>query len=148
MPKIVITDVPGLDGEYEFDMNFTYRDFRTIKQVSGVRANEVMDALQAGDLDIIIALAEIALRRAGKVHSVDELLDADASTGSITLDVSDMEAEENPPPLEPELRSNDERTSSGNGTNGVTEDSPETLIREGSGTPQQVSTSAHLTSTT
>ena len=148
MPKIVITNVPGLDGEYELDMNFTYRDFRTIKQVAGVRANEVMDALNAGDLDVIIALAEIALRRAGKAHQLDELLDADASDASISIDVSDMEVDESPPPLEPEQRSNDERQSSGHSTNGVTEASQEMLIHEDSGTPPQDSTSVRPISTT
>ena len=34
MPKVVIKDVPGLDGEYELDLTFTHRDFRTIKQIA------------------------------------------------------------------------------------------------------------------
>ena len=88
-----------------------------------------MDAINAGDLDIIVALAEIALQRSGKPHSVEQLWDSEA--GSITLDVSaDEEVEEEiPPPSEPvdEPRTSDEPASSGIATNGSTEHSPETV---------------------
>ena len=109
MPKVVIKDVPGLDGEYELDLTFTHRDFRTIKQTAGVRANEVMDAINAGDLDIIVALAEIALQRSGKPHSVEQLWDSEA--GSITLDVSADEEveEETPSSVRARRRAKDER---------------------------------------
>jgi hypothetical protein len=146
MPKIIINDVPGLDGEYDLDMTFTHRDFHTIKQVAGIRANEVQGALEAGDMDIIVAMAEIALRRAGKVHLVDQLWDAEA--GSITLDVEDLEEDASPPPQEPEPRSDDERSSSGISTNGDTDASPETSIPDSSGIPRLGSTSGQLTSTT
>lgn len=149
MPKIILTGIPGLDGEYELDMNFTYRDFRTIKQVAGVRANEVQDALAGGDTDLIVALAEIALRRAGKQHSVDELLDAEA--GAITLDADDMaEADAGPPAVSSgdEPRSEPESRTSGSSTNGATEPSPETSKDDSSGTPRLVSSSVLPTSTT
>ena len=150
MPKVVIKDVPGLDGEYELDLTFTHRDFRTIKQIAGVRANEVMDSINAGDLDIIVALAEIAIQRSGKPHSVDQLWDAEA--GSITLDVSADEMEEDtlPPPSEPvdEPRTSDEPVSSGIATNGSTEHSPETVTLDSSGTPLRGATYGPPTSTT
>jgi hypothetical protein len=146
MPKIIISNVPGLEGEYDLDMSFTHRDFRTIKQVAGVRANEVSEALNAGDLDIIVAMAEIALVRAGKVHSLDQLWDSEA--GAITLDVADMEdAPDDPPPSGDEPKSDAVRLSSGVDTNGDTESSPVTLIREDSGTQPQVSMSDQVTST-
>lgn len=140
MPKVIIKDVLGLDGEYEFDFNFTHRDFRTIKQVANVRANEVEEALAAGDLDIIVAIAEIALGRNGVPHSLEQLWDSPA--GSITLDVTDLEEAEDPPLPEDEPSSADERPSSGEPTNGSTESSPETLMLVNSGTPQPASTSA------
>ena len=147
MPKIIITGVPGVDGEYDFDMTFTHRDFHTIKQVAGVRANEVQDALEGGDLDIVVAMAEIALRRAGVAHSVDDLWDAEA--GAITLDVADVEETDVdiPPSPEDEPRSDDEKPSSGHATNGATEPSPETSTLADSGIPLPESTSDRLTST-
>ena len=139
MPKIVITGAPGLDGEYPLDLVFTHRDFRTIKQVAGVRANEVMDAINAGDLDIIVALAEVALRRAGKSHSIEDLWDSEA--GNISLDVTDTEEDpENPPLLAEDEKSDGDIESSGNGMSRSTELSPETSSPDSSGTPLQVST--------
>ena len=150
MPKIVITDIAGLDGEYDLDMSFTHRDFHTIKQVAGVRANEVTEALEAGDVDIIVAMAEIALRRAGKVHTLDQLWDSEA--GGIVLNVEDLEEETeahpSPPRPEPddEPRPSSETSGSGPPTNGATDASPVTSIPRASGTPQPASTFDHLTS--
>jgi len=139
MPKIVINDIPDLAGEYDLDLNFTHRDFRTIKQVAGVRANEVMDAIEAGDLDVVVALAEIALQKAGKPHSVEQLWDATA--GSLVLDFGDLEeAEDGPPPSADEPRSDVGSASSGASTSDDTEPFPVTFPQLGSGTPQQVST--------
>lgn len=142
MPKIVIENVPGLDGEYPLNLVFTHRDFRTIKEVANVRANEVMDAINAGDLDIIVALAEIALRRAGRSHSIEDLWDSEA--GSISLDVTDVEEDPaNPPPLESDRKSVGGNESSGNGTSKSTEPFPATSSPASSGTPLQVSTFDH-----
>jgi hypothetical protein len=118
--------------------------------VAGVRANEVTDALEAGDVDIIVAMAEIALRRAGKVHSIDQLWDSTA--GGIVLNVEDLEeeAEARPSPPRPEPDDEPSRSSetSGSGppTNGVTDASPATPIRPDFGTPQPASISDQLTS--
>jgi hypothetical protein len=145
MPKIVITGVPGIDGEYPLELVFTHRDFRTIKQVAGVRASEVMEAINAGDLDVIVALAEIAMRRSGKAHNIDDLWDSEA--GSISLDVTDEE--DAVPPPQPAVSEN----GAGNEPSGVvtslsTADSPETSSPPDSGIPEPVSTSDPLTSTT
>ncbi len=145
MPSIKITGVPGLDGEYPLDLTFTHRDFRTIKQVAGVRANEVMDAINAGDLDIIVALAEIAMRRAGKSHSIEDLWDSEA--GSVVLDVEEEEAS---PPTQPVVENGNEPSSkpSGEDSSSFTEHSPETSSPLSSGTPEPVSISDPETSTT
>ncbi len=66
--------------------------------MTGVRANEVQDALEAGDMDVIVAMAAIAMRRAGKLYDVEELWDTEA--GSIMLS-SDDEVE-SAPPTEPQ----------------------------------------------
>ena len=138
MPKIIIEGVPGLDGEYEFATTFTHRDFRTIKKLTDLRANEVMDSLNAGDMDLVVALAEIALQRAGVVHDIDQLWDAEA--GSITMEFADDEVEEIPPltapPSDDETSSGAEIRSSGDGTSSATEPSPEMWTPNGSGTPE------------
>lgn len=98
MPKIIIRDLAPLDGEYEFEMSrFKGTDLRIIKQIAGVRGNELEEALQAGDYDLVIAFAAIALSRAGKTVTPEQLLEADV--GSITIDYSDdtEEVEERPP---------------------------------------------------
>jgi len=139
MPKIIIDiGVAGLDGEYEFATTFTHRDFRTIKKLTDLRANEVMDSLNAGDMDLIVALAEIALQRHGVEHNVEDLWDAEA--GTITMQLSDDEVEVVPPttesPSSDEESSDSELTTSGSDTRSATDTSPEMLSPNGSGTPE------------
>lgn len=82
MDKIVISNVPPYDGEYEVDVSyFTNRELHEIKRLTGVRAGELQDAFDAGDSDLIVAIAAIALKRAGK-QVVDDLL-WDAEAGSV-----------------------------------------------------------------
>lgn len=130
MPKLIISNVPGLDGEYELDLAFSHRDFRTIKQIAGVRANEVMDAIEAGDLDIIVALAEIAITRTGKPHSIEQLWDSTA--GSIVFDVEDLEDDAAPPPIVNAGGSADASETSGVSTSNGSDSFPE------NGTPVSV----------
>lgn len=99
MPKIVVDSADTLAGEYELDLShFTHREWSIIKREAGVRAGEFWDALNAGDADVILALAVVAMRRAGKDPSryeIDALWDTDA--GKITLDASDVEDDADPP---------------------------------------------------
>lgn len=147
MPKIVLTNVYNLDGEYDLELVFTHRDFHTIKQIAGVRANEVMDSINAGDMDVLVALAAIALRRANKQFVVNQLWDTEA--GSITLDLTaeEQEAEANPPPIELEPRNGDGKSSGGETSRTSTVPSPETFPVLDSGTPEPVTDSDRLTST-
>lgn len=137
MPKIVIKDILGLEGEYDLDLEFTNRDFRIIKQTAGVRANEIEDAISAGDIDVYVALAVIALRRAGKEHLVDDLLDA--KVGSIRLVDEEEAVPETPPSAEDEPRNGHAPTSSGVGSSGDTVRFPETSTPPGSGIRQPAS---------
>jgi hypothetical protein len=67
---ITIKGVLGLDGEYELDWStLNGLELRTIKRVSGVRANELDSALVAGDWDVQVAVTMIALKRSGKDHA-------------------------------------------------------------------------------
>lgn len=85
--KIVIEDVPPYDGEYEFEGAFTNRELHIIKRISGVRAGELEEASTAMDSDLLVAIAVVLLRRAGKLprHVPDEAVELfwEAEAGSI-----------------------------------------------------------------
>lgn len=129
MPNVII-DTPRIKGTYPLDLVFTHRDFSLIKRVAGVRANEVMDALNAGDLDIVVAVAMIALRRSTVPFHEDDLWDAPA--GSITLEIEEDDAV--PPAQEPPSESDDERRPSGDSSRRTGEHSPEKSRAKPSGT--------------
>lgn len=84
--KLTVTGLGKLDGDYPFDYvgmmamghpeQLTNREGRTIKRMSGVRAGELNDALEAGDTDVLVALAKIILERAGRYVDEDALWDA------------------------------------------------------------------------
>jgi hypothetical protein len=85
MDKIAITGIGrAYDGEYDFDPSyFTNKELHTIKRMTGVRAGEIQAAFGAGDNDMIVAFASIALERAGK--SVYEETLWNAKVGCIEL---------------------------------------------------------------
>lgn len=100
--RVEIKGAPPFDGEYEIDAErLTNRDYHTIKQVSGLRANEILEALEAGDLDVLVALAVCALYRAGHKDTkmtAERLLDSES--GGITVYADDeKEVEEEPGPF-------------------------------------------------
>ena len=135
MPKITIAGLPGADGEYLLDLArpFTYRESHMIKEIAGVRALEMEEAMTAGDSDLIIALTKIALDRAGRSDVSAEML-MDAQVGGIQFGPTDEEAkadeeEKQVPPMSA-LETPDEPSSSATPseptTNGDSEVSPET----------------------
>jgi hypothetical protein len=135
MPQIKIEGVPPYDGEYELDMNFTNRDLHTIKQISGVRAGDLNDALEHKDLDLVVALAVNALRRAGKPIDMDVLWDSEA--GKILL-VADDDADPPPQPNgQPNGKPNEPPGSSGN-TGPVTGDASPESDPSSTGSPDSV----------
>jgi hypothetical protein len=139
VPNVTIKNLYNLDGEYPLDLVFTHRDFRDIKRIAGVRANEVMESINAGDLDVIVALCAIALRRAQKQFDIEQLWDAEA--GNITLDLTgDEEEAEAPLVPENEPESAEDRNSSGSTTNGLTDVSQEIVSPHPSGIPEQAPT--------
>ena len=97
MAKILIeSDNPNLNGSFEFDPSyFTNRELHTLKQEAKVRAGEIMDAFAAGDTDLLVVFAHIALRRAGRDIPIDALWDLEA--GKITFDVGEKAADVRPP---------------------------------------------------
>lgn len=66
-----------IDGrEYPLSLEFTNRDLHTIKQIAGVRPAEIQDAMASGDVDVFVALAVCALRKAGATRpTLEELWD-------------------------------------------------------------------------
>lgn len=93
--KIVIDGVDGLDGEYPIDLSyFTSRELHAIKKLTGLRVGELDDAMAAGDSDVLVAFAVLALQRNDKRVDEDALWDAPA--GSVTIVVG----EDDTPPLE------------------------------------------------
>ena len=84
--------VAGTD--YPLDMQLTGREIQLIKRVSGVRMAELEAALDAGDYDVLIAFAAIALQRAGKPVDVDALLDA--PFGHVEFVVEEVDAPARP----------------------------------------------------
>lgn len=99
MAKVIIEN-----EEYPLDLSyFTNRELHMIKKETGIRAGELYSSFDAGDTDLLVALAMIAVRRAGKPVESDELWDLPA--GKITLDVTDEEADASPPDETPSASS-------------------------------------------
>ena len=109
MSKLVIAQVPGVDGSYEFDFEerpFTNGELHMIKTTAGVRAGEIEEAFDKGDNDMMVALALIVLKRHGKVIPHDALWDAPA--GCLTFEMDDVaEDDAVPPPSGPAVNVSD-----------------------------------------
>lgn len=94
--KIVVKDLAPYDGEYPFEGDFTMRELHTIKRISGIRAGELDEALNAGDTDILVAITVIAMERAGQKGIEDDIWNA--KPGSITyVGEAEPEADVRPP---------------------------------------------------
>lgn len=139
--KLIVTGFGALDGEYPFDLialmseghpdALTYREWHRIKTVSGVRAGEFIDAWDAGDLSLQMAVATIVLARRGKNVSEADMWDAPGtSTLRFVIDIdarTEGDDDDVPPPPEPlatEATGSSER--SGGESSRATSGSPET----------------------
>lgn len=71
--KMILKDVGPHDGEYEIDFDQPYNgdEWHFIKQVSGVRMGEWESAMDAGDYDVLLAIAVLQLKREGKITDRD-----------------------------------------------------------------------------
>lgn len=96
MPKLVVNGVPPYDGEYEI-APITLGAARDIKRISGVRAGELNEALEAGDTDVLVAMAVITLQQNGFPQvTADELFETEA--GKILIEESEADRSEDRPP--------------------------------------------------
>ena len=105
--KIRINKIPPYDGEYELDWDspFTSREWRWVRQISGCRPMTMLDALGEGDPDVVIAVAVVAMHRAGKINRdqvlevADRMADAPFDGSHIDLELGTEEDDAGPPEL-------------------------------------------------
>lgn len=119
MAAIIISGIPPWDGRYELnDFSFTNRELFEIKKLSGIRAGELWEALEAGDTAAFVGVAAVAMARNGKVVDPDDLWGGEL--GSISLDFGDQEgapADADPPsPIVGASERSDSTDSSGGGS--------------------------------
>jgi hypothetical protein len=142
--RIEVT-LAGYNGEYEIDWEGappTGDELHQIKQFSGVRAGEVGEGLRAGDYDLIVILAVIAMQRAGKFKTLqvlDVAADLRSRPAGFIRYVADMEDEAEDPQRAPASESDEsgddgaKLTSSGLSSENGSESPAE--IPEPTGTP-------------
>jgi hypothetical protein len=137
MAKITLKDVPPYDGEYGFDVEREYsgHELHLIKNVAGLRLNEIQDAAKAGDYDLFVSLATIVLWREGKVKREEAAAVADvllaAKTGSLTFDFEEEDAR---PPDETTPKPDESSTPLSATSNGHSED-PQEITQVATGNP-------------
>lgn len=97
---------PRLDGTYKFDESyFTNRELHAIRELTGLTAGKLEAAFTDLDNDLIMALAMVALMRAGKIDSktpwTSQEVDAlwNAPVGKIAMDFDEQEADARPPEI-------------------------------------------------
>ena len=114
MDKIKVTGIRLYDGEYDFDPTyFTNKELHTIKRMAGVRGGEIGEAFAAGDTDLIVAFAAIALERGGKIVNEDILWNAKVGAIELIPDTSDKGDDADPPTTGSEEKPSEKSDSSG-----------------------------------
>lgn len=147
-------DVHGLgpiDGEYAFDMeeimgSFTYRELHKIKQIAGVRAGEIEDALVAGDSDVNLAFAIIILTRHGRRFNEDVLWDAPVDAG-FTFRFAEREAAAEEDPTRPDTGGGPSSSSNGSGDDTTTVSESLGNSPRGTGSPGSARSAAYAPAT-
>lgn len=62
-------------GTFEVPEEFTLREMKTIKNISGLLPGEIEEALENGDTSIVAALVVVSANRSGKRLTEDMVLD-------------------------------------------------------------------------
>ncbi len=92
MPALIIDGAPPWDGRYEFDdFAFTNRELYEIKQLCGIRAGELIEALDSNDTGAYVGVGMVVLKRHGKQLEPDDLWNA--KVGSIRIDLGEAVAD-------------------------------------------------------
>lgn len=63
--------------------SYTYREMSRIKTITGLRAGEIQQALEAGDSEVIIAIAVIAAERSGDTIDINKIEDLEFGAISV-----------------------------------------------------------------
>ena len=77
-------------GTFDVPEEFTLREMKTIKNVSGLLPGQIEEALEQGDTGVVTALVVVAAQRGGKRLTEDMVLDWTLS------DIEFLEDEEAP----------------------------------------------------
>ncbi len=115
---VVIDGIPPWDGRYGFDdFSFTNRELYEIKKVCGIRAAELIEALDANDTSAYVAVASVVMVKNGTLVDLDDLWNA--KVGSITIELGAVDDAD--PPTTPAAESEPSltETSSGGGSSSV-----------------------------
>jgi hypothetical protein len=143
--EITIDGVPMFDGTYNLDLEQPLNgdELHLIKVAAGVRMGEISEALDAGDYDLIIALATIALWRYGKVEEKNTqnafAMLRKAEMGKITSRDLDDEADAGPPSQAPSAGGEPNASGANSTSSSVvslpTGDAPRATVQPPTGTP-------------
>ena len=99
MMTLVVKGCAPWDGRYEFDdFSFTNRELYEIKQLSGIRAGELIEALETNDTAAYVGVAMVVLQRHGHRLDPDDLWNAKVGSISIELGGAGDDADPQTPP--------------------------------------------------
>jgi hypothetical protein len=74
------------------------KEWHLMKEIAGIRSGELLAALTAGDVDVLVAFAHIALRRAGATRpTLDELWELNPNSDLELLEPETSAPEETDP---------------------------------------------------
>jgi hypothetical protein len=91
--------IDGRELEFPELDTMTFREAGIIKKVTGLRMGQYAQAFEDGDVDMVLALALVALKRADGIVDQDILLDTPIS--KIEVIPNEPEVEDNPDPPAP-----------------------------------------------
>ena len=104
----------GIDGDYPFNLSglvtigdpdcMTNREGHRLKEMTGITAGSLVDALSSGDSDALLGIAVIVLARRGKRFDENVLWDAPIGAGFEFIadpqrELDEQEDEQGPPDL-------------------------------------------------
>ena len=118
MPALVVQGAPPWDGSYEFEsFAFTNRELHKIKLLSGIRAGELIEALDANDTAAYVGVAVVVLERHDVRLDPDDLWNA--PVGSVRIDLGDVGDPPTTPAVEGEPSERTTSSGSDSETGGV-----------------------------
>ena len=87
--KNLVLQISVGEDVYDLNFEFTARECGRVKRIAHIKGlGEIATALEAGDLEVCVALAVVAMERAKRHVNVDDLLDA--KMGNIRVDIPDV----------------------------------------------------------